>query len=635
MAARSWVGGTGTWDSTNTANWSATSGGAGGASVPGSADTPQFDGNSGTGTVTFTNSGVTVGAVTFASTASRITLDLGAAFVCSSVFTLGAGTLNTNNYNFTASSISSSTPNTRSISLGSSTVSLSGSAPIIFSIVTNLTFNAGTSQINLTGSSAAFAGGVLTFYNVTFTSASLNSPSISGTNTFNNLTFTGRTSVGIGKINFSADQTVSGTLTFNAGGNATMRLMAQSNSLWTQRTISAASVVATDTDFRDIVITGAGAPASGTRLGDCKNNSGITFDASKTVYFRATASTNYGSALAWSATSGGTIDSTQFPLAQDTAIIPSATYPSSGATITLNAEYNIGTVDMSGRTTNTVTFATATTATNVYGNWINGTGCSFTGTAVVSFLGRTAQTLTTAGCTFTQEFTINSPSGSVTLQDAFATNRSANTAISLVAGTFDANGYNVTLSGASGGVLSTGTATRTLAIGSGTWAMSGSSTTPWVVASTGLTVTGTGTISLVSASAKTFAGGGIQTWPTLNQGGAGALTVTGSNKFANITNTAIGAVRFTGGTTNEFTAFNLSGASGTPLVLGSTNTTQAVLKKPSTWYMGANSTDGGNNTGLTFTAGGGIDYLAVSYINGQISSAPPSSTYYGNFFLLF
>ena len=30
MAARFWVGGTGTWDNTNTSNWATTSGGAGG-----------------------------------------------------------------------------------------------------------------------------------------------------------------------------------------------------------------------------------------------------------------------------------------------------------------------------------------------------------------------------------------------------------------------------------------------------------------------------------------------------------------------------------------------------------------------------------------------------------------------------
>lgn len=52
MANRYWVGGSGTWDTTSTANWSSTSGGAAGASVPGIADVAIFDANSGTGTVT-------------------------------------------------------------------------------------------------------------------------------------------------------------------------------------------------------------------------------------------------------------------------------------------------------------------------------------------------------------------------------------------------------------------------------------------------------------------------------------------------------------------------------------------------------------------------------------------------------
>lgn len=51
MAARFWVtGGTGDWNSTT--NWSATTGGASGASVPGSADTAAFDASSGSGTAT-------------------------------------------------------------------------------------------------------------------------------------------------------------------------------------------------------------------------------------------------------------------------------------------------------------------------------------------------------------------------------------------------------------------------------------------------------------------------------------------------------------------------------------------------------------------------------------------------------
>jgi hypothetical protein len=49
--------------------------------------------------------------------------------------------------------------------------------------------------------------------------------------------------------------------------------------------------------------------------------------------------------------------------------------------------------------------------------------------------------------------------------------------------------------------------------------------------------------------------------------------------------------------------------------------------------MGANSTDVGNNTGLTFTAGGGIDYLNVSYINGTVVA--PASGVGGNFLMFF
>jgi hypothetical protein len=170
-----------------------------------------------------------------------------------------------------------------------------------------------------------------------------------------------------------------------------------------------------------------------------------------------------------------------------------------------------------------------------------------------------------------------------------------------------------------------------VAFGSGTWVIGGTNFD--FDPATNLTVTGTGIISLTSASAKIVQGGGIQNYPRLNQGGVGTLTVTGSNKFANITDTAIGRVQFTAGTTNIFDAFNLGGTVGTLLSLGSTTTSQATLQKSSAWLMGANSTDAGNNTGLSFTAGGGIDYLSVSYINGTVVAPPATST--GNFFAFF
>lgn len=51
MATRYWVGGSGTWNASNTANWSATSGGSGGASAPTTTDDVVFNSSSGSGTV--------------------------------------------------------------------------------------------------------------------------------------------------------------------------------------------------------------------------------------------------------------------------------------------------------------------------------------------------------------------------------------------------------------------------------------------------------------------------------------------------------------------------------------------------------------------------------------------------------
>jgi hypothetical protein len=399
-----------------------------------------------------------------------------------------------------------------------------------------------------------------------------------------------------------------------------MRTFARSNTIGTTCTLTCAAVASlTDIDFRDITIAGAAAPVSGTRLGDCKGNSGITFDAAKTVYWRNATAANWG-ATAWSATNGGTADVTQFPLAQDTAIFPSG-YPNSGVTVTLNAAYNIGAIDMSARTATSVVLSIGSQSPTFYGNLIQGTNGRTTNTSgsTLTFAGRESQTITSAGYSFSGNVDINSPGGSVTLQDALTILNSSTGALDLLAGTFNDNGYSVTLSGASSGVAVSNATIRTVNI-DGTWTIAG--TTGWNAAtSTNLTVTGAGTIRLTSASAKTFSGGGVQTYPTINQGGTGTLTVTGSNKFANITNTAIGRVQFTGGTTNEFTAFNLNGTSTVVrLALGSTNTTQAILEAPS-WNVGAGSLDSGNNTGLSFTAGT-VDFLNISYINGVVLAPP-------------
>jgi fibronectin-binding autotransporter adhesin len=663
------------WDATDTSIWAQVSGGATGFSVPTLADDVFIDANTliasqlvigsnafcksltitnagsfnflfqfftleiqgnfvitsttisfpDTGNINFTGTGsslLTTNGLTLNQTISvnGRNLTLGGALNTSGNLQVVSGTFTSSNFNITTTgSLISTGSATRTINLGSSTVSV---FIVSFSTDASFTFNAGTSNIIVVSS---VAGGNKVFNNVSSLTGGFN---ISDSNTFNNLSFGARTSTGMNFIAISGNQTINGTLTILGGADPTRRtFMRSGNGVGQSVTLTCAAVaLLTDIDFRDITIAGTAAPVSGTRLGNCGGNSGITFPAAKTVYWNLAGSNNWSS-TAWATSAGGTPAVNNFPLAQDTAIF-TATSPATGQITTVNFDYNIGTIDMSARTSNTMTLAIAI-APAIYGNWINGTGSAFSGTGRIIFSGQGAQTITSAGITFTQGFTVDCGSGSVSLQSAFATNRSLSNAFIVESGTFNTNNLSFTLSGASGGFNSTSGKTTALNIGSSTLFIARTWSTALPLA-----VSGTGSIRMTSASTKTFSGGGIQTFPTITQGGSGSLTISGSNKFANITNTAIGTVLFTGGTTNEFTAFNLNGTStAIRLTLGSSNTTQAILRKSTAWLMGAGSLDGGNNTGLSFTAGGGIDFLSVSYINGTLVG-PPSSTQ-GNFFAFF
>ena len=679
MANRYWRGGAGTWDTTTTTNWSTSSGGSGGASVPTAADSVFFD-QAGTysvtcnGALTCLNITVSAGTVTFVNgTSFTLTVSGSLTFLSSTVFasggltfnatttgktvafgtslnssvtfdgvgggwTLGSaysnpsneititnGTFDTSsvgNYAVTTGDITSTNSNTRTINLNASTISISS---FNVTTTTGLTFNAGTSTINYTSSTPAVTGSGLTYYNVSFTGVPVSSATITGANTFNNLSVAGRTTVGLTTLTLSGNQTINGTLTLSAGTASAYRTMVLSNIISTPRTLTVATIASlTDIDFRDIVAAGASGTWSGTRLGDCGGNSNITLTSARTHFFAQTGSANWGAtgAGSWASTSGGATNANRFPLAQDTAIFPAATYPASGSTTTINANYNIGTIDMSLRTSNTMTLATGVTQTIVYGNWINGTGITLSGTQTITFSGRTTQTITSASKTFTQPITINSPSGSVTLQDALTQGSVTTT---LTNGTLNLNGKTLTV----GLRLSTANGTKNLTFNGGTLVCPNANTTSFNNSfPTGFTTTagtGTGTISMTAATAKTFVGAGSTFNCTLNQGGAGALTITGSNTFSNITNTrkstSATSILFTAGTTSTFTDWNASGESTRLLTIGSVTAAIHTLSKASGtvsadflsisrstatggagWYAGANSTDGGNNSGWIFTA---------------------------------
>ena len=89
MANRYWVGGTASWDGTAGTKWATTSGGAGGAAVPTSADDVFFDANSGANTVTIATGNT--GAKSITCTGFTGTLAGTAAITVSGSITLVAG----------------------------------------------------------------------------------------------------------------------------------------------------------------------------------------------------------------------------------------------------------------------------------------------------------------------------------------------------------------------------------------------------------------------------------------------------------------------------------------------------------------------------------------------------------------
>jgi hypothetical protein len=138
MASRFWVGGSGTWDNSSTTHWSATSGGAAGASAPTNADTATFDSNSGTAaTVTVASTAVSLNTTV---NKSDITLSLsGSPTLCTSagVLTLTAGIISLGSNTLSIGRFSSQNTNARTLDFGTGKVILTGSGTTIWATVTN------------------------------------------------------------------------------------------------------------------------------------------------------------------------------------------------------------------------------------------------------------------------------------------------------------------------------------------------------------------------------------------------------------------------------------------------------------------------------------------------------------------
>jgi hypothetical protein len=444
------------------------------------------------GTGTLTTAGKTFGALTVDGVG--ITVTLGDALNISFRFlTITRGTFTTNNFNVTGGGISSSNSNTRTINLGSSTVTLSSTGPIGFFTSTNLTLNAGTSQITCVATQ--FDGGGMTFHNVTNTGNTFSQIVWNGANTFNNLTLTPSASVGVNNYSFSANQTINGTLT-SAGGSAIRRTFLNSNTIGTVRTLTVATLSADDCDFRDITLAGAAAGAAPTRAGNCGGNSGITFPAAKTVY-RVGTGPDWMSSNSWALTSGGTGDNANFPLPQDTAVIDNSATPT-GGTIGFGPFNNPGAIDCSARTN---ALSLSASSLTIYGSLTLSSAATIS--ASLQFLGRGVMTVTTAGNSLINAFvTVNAVTGTLRLLDAFTISGGGGFInFTLTSGTLDLNNFTLTTpSGTSSGFVSNSTNTRTLAFGTGNITITCTNGNIWDTGNaTNMTVTGTPVVNVISS----------------------------------------------------------------------------------------------------------------------------------------
>lgn len=586
MADRYWVGGSGNWNNTDTTNWSATSGGAGGASVPTNVDNVFFDQNStytvtcngpracldlnvSQGTVTFTASGTlelagsftlktgTVwnadGLITCTATTSKTittngvtvnsifnfdgaggTWTLGSALTCYGL-TLKDGTFSTSasNYNFT-SNLSIyfditifANSNTKVLNLNGSTIT----SGFTNNSTGNFTLNEGTSTFNLVDANMGIRGTPETFYNLTVTDPGTFGPVYDGNmkingSTFNNGTFTSTNGL-VGIINFTGNPTFTGTLT-TTGTNPWDRILFCSNLPGTSRTITAASVSLTNADFQDI--TGAGAASwTGTRLGDGGGNSGITFGAAKNVYYVAATAGDYKSAN-WATTSGGATSSANFPMLHDTAYIDN-----NSGTGTLSTAYS-GVANL--------TFANRTTA-------ITWNPCS-TNEYQAAWFGSVTASSSVTITTFGYGISVR-PSGNKTID---LLNKTLNVPLYIHAdennsrdvslagnfrsgqffhqyGTLKLNSYTLSLDQF---YDSNTTNTRTLNFGTGNITLT-SSGNKWVFNYTNLTITGTPVVNVsnTGASATTVATGTPSTSQLIDFNfTSGTYTLTISGRYNNL-----------------------------------------------------------------------------------------------------
>ena len=626
---RYWVSG-GTGNTNSTTNWSLTSGGASGASVPTTGVNAIWDGNSGNGTVTFN---ATFTCKDFDSTNFTGTLAGSSARNVGGKYIIGAGCTpsmtGTTTLNATTSGIKEVNTNGKSLahnitfngsgdSWSSSNITTSGtitatngSPDFTSKTITCAIWSAAAastpvftgSTINNTGN---FTGGSKTYSDVNTALSTTSISVVTGSNTFINYALTNSAAYTGATLVAGTTNTINGVYTVTGHNASTERLYVRSDTNGTAAnlTLNGSASIA-NADYEDIAATGTATPITGTLIGDCGRIPGITPTTPITATWAhpATASQtpfdpNWGAS--------------RVPIPQDLMLFGASSFSTTGLTVAFNNNGGAGRFSAQNWTgaTNSPT-ADFSVAGTFYGSMTFIAGMTLTGIATQVMAGDRAMTITSAGQTIPFPLSVNCLNGSVTLQDAYTIASD----LKLFGGTFDANDFAVTLT--QGSFASSGSIARTLTMGSGTWILANNGIL-WNVSGTNLTVNGeTSTIKFTnnSGTAKQFIGGSFTYYNIWNAtAGAGTLIINSSNTFNDFKSDASRITEFAAGSTTTLQSLTL----GINCTIRSTTASQAIIANASGVAFAATGTtvtnmnvtgaglivtggvNGGGNTGVTF-----------------------------------
>ena len=605
---------------------------------------------------TITSNGKSVSVVTFNGVGGSWQLQ--DALTSTSTVTLTNGTLDLNSKTLTCNTFISSNSNVREIAFGTGSINITGNNSTVYSVATATNFSyTGTSNITLsysgsTGTRAiappgsASGGTEANTMNVNVIAGS-DTINIGTTRTVKNFDFTGftgtftltgaawvfgnltlSTGMTVGASAFllsfkatsgtqiitSNSKTIDNAVTFDGiGGTFKLQDAMTVGTAYTTTltngaldlsnlTYTTGIFAGSNSNTRSIAF-GTGniiVTSNATTVWGMATATGFTFTGTPTVNF-----TYSGATGARVVQHGGTAGGTETNAISINVTAGTDSFVNSGAVKNLNFTGFSGILTNSTRT--------------IYGNLtIPNTISSITNTAAWTFAATSGtQQITSNSNTLDFPLTFNGVGGTFRLEDNLTLGSTRT--CTLTNGTLNVNSKTLT----TGIFSSSNSNARTVAMGTnGKITVNGGNWT--ATTSTNLSLTGTGTIDMTFGTAKTFAGGGA-TYPyTLNQGGAGTLTITGANTFSNISNTVQPAtIIFPASTTTTVSNFNVSGTAGNLVTINSSTAgTQSTLYKNTPnavtvdylnikdsnatglsgvlWFGGANSTNSGNNTNWLF-----------------------------------